>query len=128
MTERAWAAAVPAGGYNAAMEFIGEAVDVTCQGEPLRPVGFTWRGRRYTIDRVLASWHDSGFAESAPRKRTWRLRRHRNYYHVRTDTGEHFELYLDRAGNRREWILSKRLLVPPPVLPKAGRRPRARQS
>ncbi len=105
------------------MEFIGEPIQLTCEGEPARPAEFAWRGQDYRVDRILASWQDAGFAESAPRKRTWRLRRHRNYYHVRTTSGEHFEVYLDRAAGRRRWILSKRLLVPPPVDPTAAGTP-----
>jgi len=41
------------------------------------------------------------------------MRHHRNYYHVETDTGERFEIYLDRGAKRPEWVLLKHPGSPP---------------
>ena len=90
-------------------EFFCEEIEVDCEGTPKRPVAFTWRGTIYPIEEILASWHDWGFASTAPKK-DWRSRRHRNHYHVRTTSGEAFDIYFDRGSARAVWILLKKLL------------------
>jgi hypothetical protein len=90
------------------MEFIGEVISVETEGEVKRPAGFTWRGQDYRVERILASWHDFQMPTELRRPK-WTMRHHRNYYHVQTDTGERFEIYLDRGAKRPEWILLKRL-------------------
>jgi hypothetical protein len=87
--------------------FLGEVVEVEYDEEDMHPRSFLWRGRRYTISEILASWQDWGFSETGPKRKTWRTRRHQNHYVVRTDAGE-FELYLDRALGKRNWILLKK--------------------
>ena len=72
------------------------------------PVAFTWRGQRYTIRQILSVWVDTGFGAGEV-TRTWYRRRHRNVYRVETDEGEIYELYLDRGGSRRDWVLARRL-------------------
>lgn len=72
------------------------------------PVAFTWRGKRYAVRAVLTAWVDAGFGAGEV-TRTWYRRRHRNYYRVETDEGEIYEIYLDRSGSRREWVLAKRM-------------------
>ena len=94
------------------MEFIGEVITVETQGEVKRPARFSWRGRTYRVVRILASWQDYSMPAQVPRP-NWRMRHHRNYYHVQTDTGERFEIYLDRGAKRREWVLLKHLGSPP---------------
>ena len=97
-------------------EFVGEHVQVRCEGKIPRPAQVQWRDRTYEVSTILASWQDSGFGAGSPKKRTWRLRRHRNYYHVKVETGEIFEIYLDRADKRRHvWILSQVVFRPPGV-------------
>jgi len=102
-------------------EFVGEEISVRCAGPLARPVEIIWSGRTYTVKAVLAFWYDSGFAPGSPRKRTWRLRHHRNYYHVKIDTGEIFEIYLDRADKRGPvWVLSQVIFRPPWSTPEAA--------
>lgn len=88
--------------------FIGEKVKVELD-DSHSPASFYWRKRKHVVKKVLALWHDWGFGAAAPSKKTWRLRHHRNYYRVETDTGEVFELYLDRGAGRRTWVLTQRL-------------------
>jgi hypothetical protein len=90
------------------MEFIGEVIEVETEGEVKRPVRFCWRGRAYSIVRILTSWHDYSMP-SEVRRPKWTMRRHRNYYHVETDSRERFEIYLDRGAKRPEWVLLKHL-------------------
>ena len=86
---------------------ICEEISVSCEGVPAKPVSFTWRKKEYRILAVKHSWHDWGFARSAPKK-DWRSRRHRTYFHVRMEDGKVLELYLDRANRGRPtWILHK---------------------
>ncbi len=90
------------------MDFIGEVIEVETAGEVKRPAGFKWRDRTYTITRILASWQDYSMPKGF-RKPMWTMRRHRNYYHVQTDTDDRFEIYLDRGGKHLEWVLLKHL-------------------
>jgi len=95
------------------MEFIGETISVQTQGQAKRPASFSWRDRTYRIDRILVSWRDYAMPAHLRRPK-WTMRRHRNYYHVQTDSGERFEIYLDRGAKRLEWVLLKRLEPVPP--------------
>ena len=90
------------------MAFIGEVIEVETEGEPKRPTCFAWRGRSYQVERILASWRDVSMPDQLSRPR-WTMRRHRNYYHVQTDGGERFEIYLDRGAKRPEWVLLRSL-------------------
>jgi hypothetical protein len=115
--------------------FIGAPVKVThdrppaLEKKPGPPDGFTWEGRTYRVVEVLKEWHDyrqrgktasfyrkergSFRAKAAERRGTWGVGR--DYYRVRTDTGEVFELYYDRApqGSGRGkggWFLYRQVL------------------
>lgn len=96
------------------MDFIGEVIEVETEGEVKRPARFTWRGREYTIARILASWQDSSMPSSLRRPK-WTMRHHRNYYHVETDSGDRFEIYLDRGAKNPQWVLLKHLKAAPPA-------------
>ncbi|MBI5869022.1 MAG: hypothetical protein HZB43_12180 [candidate division Zixibacteria bacterium] len=91
-------------------QFISEQIRVATDGEIKQPVSFVWKGTEYQVTEILLSWFDWGFPPGAS-QRDWRTRRHRNYYRVRTNTGELFELYLDRAtpSGNSEWFLYQRL-------------------
>ena len=95
--------------------FIGEQIEVQMVGEPVKvPVSFRWYGSDYHIAEVLASWADFGYGQTPPRRPHWWQRRHRNYYRVKTDTGETFEIYYDRGTRashpeRRKWYLFRRI-------------------
>ena len=61
-----------------------------------RPVAFTWRRRRYTVQRVLHTWVvDTGWWDD-------RVRVSRRYFRVRAD-GRTFDLAYDRRTRR--WIM-----------------------
>lgn len=85
--------------------FIAETVDVVLSGELPEPIRFRWRGDDYLVEEVLQRWSDWNFGAGSHR-RSWRNRRHRNYYRVKTAQGV-YELYFDRGvpeGTGR-WIL-----------------------
>lgn len=90
------------------MEFIGEVIPLETEGDIKRPARFTWRGRAYRVVRIIHSWQDYSMP-SGVRKKNFRMRHHRNYYHVETEGGERFEIYLDRGAKRPEWVLLKQL-------------------
>jgi Family of unknown function (DUF6504) len=97
--------------------FIDETVEVERAGDLPEPVRFRWRGESFEILEVQQRWSDWHFGAGSYRK-SWRNRRHRNYYRVRTAEGV-YELYLDRnvpdpAGR---WILYQEI-VPAPDEPK----------
>ena len=98
------------------MEFISEEIEVHFDKPPLlekrpgAPDGFSWRGHRYRVEEVLQEWHDyrrrdkvrlqyikekGAYWERASRQRgSWGVGR--DYYRVRTDTGQIFDIYYDR--------------------------------
>jgi len=86
---------------------ISERISVCSEGVPAKPVSFIWRKTEYRVVAVRHFWHDWGFARSAPKK-DWRTRRHRTYFHVHTEEGKVFEIYLDRANRSKPtWVLHK---------------------
>lgn len=93
----------------------GQFIDaeITVVREPVQghPVSFRWDGVEYQIRQVIAVWPDWGFPAGAPRRKDWRLRRHRNYYRVETTDGAVFEMYHDRGvkATGGKWILQSRL-------------------
>jgi len=115
--------------------FIGVPIEVThdrppaLEKKPGPPDGFTWEERAYRIVEVLSEWHDyhqrgkmkafyvkergSFRAKAAERRGSWGVGR--DYYRVRTDTGEVFDLYYDRAPRRADhrkggWFLYQQIL------------------
>ncbi len=86
--------------------FIGEKIQVETSGDIKQPTALTWRGNHYTVAEVITSWFDWGFS-AATKQKDWRTRRHRNYFRLRMNTGEVFEIYLDRppASSEGEWVL-----------------------
>jgi len=94
-----------------ATKLISERIEVELSdgAERLRePVAFTWRGRRYVVREIVSAWTDAGFGAGEV-TRTWYRRRHRNVYRVETEEGETYELYLDRGGSRRDWVLRRKV-------------------
>jgi hypothetical protein len=75
--------------------------------KPSCPARFVWRGRTYRVVEKLKEWHDyrrrgrvahnmrRAHLTAARRRGSWGVGR--DYYRVRTDTGQAFELYYDRA-------------------------------
>ncbi len=115
--------------------FIGAAIQVIYDQPPVlekrpgAPDGFVWEGKTVRVLAVLKEWHDYGLrgkslnfyvkeqgsyrAKAAGRKGTWGVGR--DYYRVRADTGEVFDLYYDRApggpgGRKGNWVLFQQVL------------------
>jgi hypothetical protein len=90
---------------------ISERIEVELsdgRGALREPQAFVWRGRRYQVAEVISAWAEVGFG-AGERTRTWYRRRHRNHWQVRTVEGAVYELYLDRSGGRRDWVLARKL-------------------
>ncbi len=83
--------------------FIDEEIEVRFAVKPGPPTSFVWRGKEYRIEEIVSWQRRLDF------RRRWWLRRHRDYYVVRTDTGQVFEIYLHRAPGRRYWVLYREL-------------------
>ena len=84
-------------------DFIDEEVIVNFAKRPGPPTSFTWRGVEHRIAEVLQHRLALDF------DRRWWQRKHRDYYVVRTETGEVFQLYFHRGPGQRYWVLHKRL-------------------
>ena len=91
-------------------KFIGQKINVTTDGAIKEPQSFTWENRDYEVAEILLAWMDWGFPQGST-QRDWRSRRHRNYYRVRTDSGQIFEIYHDRGptGGGGAWYLFQQL-------------------
>ena len=84
-------------------EFIDDKIEVHFEKQPGPPSSFIWRGAQYQIvetkdKRLFLDFQD-----------LWWRRRHRDYYVVKTDTGEVFEIYRHRGPGKRYWVLYKKL-------------------
>jgi len=92
-------------------KFISQEIEVVRDENSGDPISFTWDGRDYEIGTIIAAWPDWGFSAGAPKRKNWRMRRHRNFYRVETVEGGVYELYHDRGlkpeGGR--WILHSRI-------------------
>lgn len=94
-------------------QFIGKEIKVAVEGEVQSPVSFRLDGREYKITEIINEWSDHGFGKSVTGKRKWWQRHHRNYYRVKTDSVDIFEIYFDRGVNnrypeRRKWFASRK--------------------
>ena len=89
------------------MRVYSEKIDVVHEAGNI--LSFRWRDEEFQVETILAQHQDWRFPAGAPKKRTWRLRRHRNYYTVRTTNGRVFEIYFDRGAATPQWILYREL-------------------
>jgi hypothetical protein len=115
------------------MEFYADEIEVRFEETPIvakrpgPPAAFTWRDQEYVIVELLKEWHDyrkrgktktfyekergSYWVKSGQRRGSWGVGR--DYYRVRTASGEIFDIYYDRAPKGRDrggqWILSRRM-------------------
>jgi len=110
--------------------FIGEPIEVhfskppALEKSPTAPDAFTWRGQCYQVLQVLGEWVDfrrrgrmarnmqPQHAAVASRRGSWGVGEF--HFQVRTETGQLFELYYDRAPKdadhrKGEWFLFQEL-------------------
>ncbi|MEW6687262.1 MAG: DUF6504 family protein [Candidatus Edwardsbacteria bacterium] len=81
--------------------FICEKIKVQKDEDAINPTSFRWRDKEYRIIEIERKWQDFGYALGRPpKKQSWRARHHRNYYRVKTESGERFEIYFDRGTKR----------------------------
>jgi hypothetical protein len=97
-----------------APQFFGREIEVTVSGEVKAPVSFRLDEREYVISEIIEAWQDHGFGRDLSRRHRWWQRHHRNYYRVKANQGEIFEIYYDRGTNlehpeRKKWFLYRQL-------------------
>ena len=96
-------------------QFFGREIQVSTRGEVKKPIAFKLDDREYIIAEIVREWQDHGFGPTAAgRRNRWWQRRHRNYYLVKTEEGELFEIYFDRGANLkhpelRKWFVHRQL-------------------
>ena len=113
--------------------FIDEPIDVDFEHTPLLekkpgcPSAFVWNGVRYQVVEMLREWHDyrrkgrmaqnmrDDHLATASGRGSWGVGR--DYYRVRVESGQVFDLYYDRApkgSDQRKggWVLYRELLAP----------------
>jgi hypothetical protein len=112
------------------LHFIGEPVEVyfekppALEKSPTAPNSFTWRGQVYRIEQILSEWvdfrrHDRMARNMQPQHATLASRRGswgvgKFHFQVRTDSGQIFELYYDRAPRdadhrKGDWFIYQEL-------------------
>jgi hypothetical protein len=112
------------------LQFIGEPIEVSfdqppaLEKKPTCPNRFIWRDQTYRIVEMLSEWYDytrrgraarnmqPQHAAVAATRGSWGVGRY--YFRVRTESGQFFELYYDRApkdaGRRKgAWFLVSEL-------------------
>ena len=112
--------------------FIGEPIGVVFNREsefekkPDCPMEFVWRGVVYRVTDILREWKNyerrgrmarnmsPEHAAAATRRGSWGVGRF--YFRIRTDTGQMFEIYYDRApGSGAEragsWFLYREVVA-----------------
>ena len=110
--------------------FVDEKIEVlfdkppALEKKPGCPDGFTWQGKSYRIVEMLDEWSDftrrgkyarnmtPGHAAAASTRGSWGVGRF--FFRVRTDIGQVFDLYYDRApkdSSHRmgEWFLFREM-------------------
>jgi len=97
-------------------QFVGKEITVKTAGELNQPVSFCLDKRDYRIAEILESWPDYGFGSSTVGKKRWWQRHHRNYYRVKTEAGDIYEIYYDRGVNKKHpeyriWYASKKIIA-----------------
>ena len=104
--------------------FISQQVEVYFDDPPVLekkpgcPNAFTWQERTYRIVELLSEWHDyrrRGRMSRNMRPEHAAVAVGQDYFRVRTDNGQIFDLYFDRAPkdvDRRKggWFLDKELI------------------
>lgn len=98
------------------LRFIAEPIEVQfdqapkLEKKPGCPDRFIWRGLTYHIEEGLSEWHDYGrkgrmahnmrpeHLASAKKRGSWGVGR--DYFRVRTDAKQIFDLYYDRAPKK----------------------------
>lgn len=112
------------------IHFIGEPVSVEHDEPPLLekkpgcPNRFVWEGKTYSVTELLSEWHDytrrghmalnmtDVHLAVASRRGSWGVGK--IYFRVRTDGGQIFDLYYDRAprgsvDRKGSWFLFREL-------------------
>ena len=112
------------------LHFIGAPITVEFDQPPLLekkpgcPDAFVWRGTRYVIAELLSEWHDyrrrgrmavnmrPHRAARAAIRGSWGVGR--DYFRVRVEGGQIFDLYYDRAPRgvdqrKGDWFLLREL-------------------
>jgi hypothetical protein len=97
--------------------YFGRPIEVITKGgenETKIPASFKHNGREYIITEVMEFWPDYGFGRSSSGRKRWWQRHHRNYYRVKTNEGEIYEIYYDRGVNKKnpefkKWFITQRL-------------------
>jgi hypothetical protein len=84
-------------------QFIGDEIDVHFDKKPGPPSSFTWRELQYEIVDIESAYRKLDFGKS------WRQRRHRDYYIVKTSTDETFRIYFHRGPGKKYWVLYDKL-------------------
>lgn len=100
------------------VDFVGREVEVRLsEDEPAVLLAFRLGPREYKVAEQITSWQDPA-AGNLQRARDWRQQQFRQYYRVRTEEGEVYELYADWSPVRRRrkggghvarWYLHRRL-------------------
>jgi hypothetical protein len=83
-----------------------DPIEVELAGTAFQPVAFTWRGRRYSVDRLLKHWRQTAEAWDPERRSDLDCYRVEALGGVQRGT---YDLRLDRLAGRKQpqWRLAR---------------------
>jgi len=88
-------------------DFIGKKIKVEYIQETgsRRPVALSFDQQTYKIIRIIRQWEEHTLGKP------WWSRKHRVWYELELDGGNHYQIYWDRgaSGKGEEWYLVKSL-------------------
>jgi hypothetical protein len=88
-------------------KFLSEEIEMLESAHAGEPIKFRWRDQEHQVVQTIKSWQDWGHPSGA-HKKSWKTRKHRNYFEVKTDLGLHGLIYFDRGvkpSSPRKWII-----------------------
>ncbi len=88
-------------------KFLSEEIDMIETSDGGEPVCFRWKNSDHRIVKIVRHWQDWGHSEGT-HKKSWKNRRHRNYFEIRTDRKLHGLIYFDRGvkpSSPRQWVI-----------------------
>lgn len=112
------------------LKFINEEIEAlyrippTLEKKPGCPDGFVWRNDKYVVDELISEWHDyqrkgrmarnmkPAHAATAERRGSWGVGQ--DYYRIKTESGQIFDIYYDRSPKgsdkrKGEWFVYREL-------------------
>jgi len=98
------------------VQHLGKEITVTLSDDAMRlPRWFKLAGKEHQVAEILATWQDHGYSGLPATRRGWQGGSQRQFYRLRTTTGETFEIYVETpvrsrgSAQKGRWYAWRRL-------------------